>query len=298
MATIRTADGESVNLPFGRLIIPCAVLALVTWFGGAGWLVWRHRSTWSDALTRWGLNGWLWWCLVDVWEWLWIATGSAGWNGAVGMLTVTPQFWLAFCLAAWGTTFLTLNSSAVTTARSDVSKQNLRWLWWACCVYFVIFTTLNWRLYFNLLVPHGDSVMYEEHLWNLLHGKGFRSYLDQGLFFGEHIQFVHLFLLPLYALWPSHLLLEALSSAALASGAFPVYWMTRRQTDSDRLALAAAIAYLLYFPMQFLDIEIDLKTFRPESFGIPLLLLFERERGLCADFRTPWHLDRIFPIMG
>ena len=25
--------------------------------------------------------------------------------------------------------------------------------------------------------------------------------------------------------------------------------------------------------MQFLDIEIDLKTFRPESFGIPLLLL-------------------------
>ncbi len=137
----------------------------------------------------------------------------------------------------------------------------------------LVFTTMNWRLYFNLLVPHGDSVMYEEHLWNVLHGKGFRSYLDQGLFFGEHIQLVHLFLLPLYAVWPSHLLLELCESTALALGAFPVFWMTRRHTGSDRIALAAAVAYLLYTPMQFLDIEIDLKTFRPEAFGIPLLLL-------------------------
>ena len=131
---------------------------------------------------------------------------------------------------------------------------------------------MNWRLYFNLLIPHGDSAMYEEHLWNLLHGKGFRSYLDRGLFLGEHIQFVHLFLLPLYAIWPSHLLMEASSTVALALGAIPVYRMTRRQTGSDRTAVAVAVAYLLYFPMQFLDIEIDLKTFRPESFGIPLLL--------------------------
>ncbi|MEK6262276.1 MAG: DUF2079 domain-containing protein, partial [Planctomycetota bacterium] len=146
-------------------------------------------------------------------------------------------------------------------------------MWLACGLYVLVFTTMNWRLYFNLLVPHGDSVMYEEHLWNVLHGKGFRSYLDQGLFFGEHIQFVHLFLLPLYVLWPSHLLLELCESTALALGAFPVFWMTRRHTGSDRLALAAAVAYLLYTPMQFLDIEIDLKTFRPEAFGIPLLLL-------------------------
>jgi len=140
-------------------------------------------------------------------------------------------------------------------------------------LYVLVFTAMNWRLYFNLLMPHGDSVMYEEHLWNILHGKGFRSYLDQGLFFGEHIQFVHLFLLSVYALWPSHLLLELCESISLALGAFPVFWMTRRHAGSDRLALAAAVAYLLYTPMQFLDIEIDLKTFRPEAFGIPLLLL-------------------------
>ena len=31
-------------------------------------------------------------------------------------------------------------------------------------------------------------------------------------------------------------------------------------------------AYLCYFPLQFLDIAIDLKTFRPISFGVPALL--------------------------
>ena len=57
------------------------------------------------------------------------------------------------------------------------------------------------------------------------------------------------------------------------SGAWPVFWMARRQTGSQTAGLAAAAAYLLYPPMQFLDIEIDLKTFRPEAFGIPILLL-------------------------
>ncbi len=229
--------------------------------------------TWAEALIQWGWYGWVWWCLVDLWEWLWIAAGTVGLSSLAGLLSVTPQFWLAGCLAGWMTTWLTLNNSPQSSDEIETQFVRTRSLWLACGLYILIFTTMNWRLYFNLLVPHGDSVMYEEHLWNLLHGKGFRSYLDRGMFLGEHIQFVHLLLLPFYILWPSHLLLEACSSIALALGAFPVYWMTRRHTGSDRTALAVAIAYLVYFPMQFLDIEIDLKTFRPESFGIPLLLM-------------------------
>ncbi len=131
---------------------------------------------------------------------------------------------------------------------------------------------MNWQLYRGLLLPHGDSAMYEEHLWNLLHGKGFRSYLDQGLFLGEHIQVIHLLLLPLYVLWPSQMLLELCDSAILAAGCIPVYWMARRHTGSSRAAIWLAAAYLLYFPMQFLDISIDLKTFRPNGLAIPVLL--------------------------
>ena len=127
--------------------------------------------------------------------------------------------------------------------------------------------------YNNLLIPHGDSAMYEEHLWNTWHGKGFRSYLDDGrLFLGEHPQVAHLFLSPLYWIWPSHRLLELCESAGLGAGALAILRLTKRETRSDVLALFLAVSYLLAFPLHFLDIAIDGKTFRPISLGVPLLL--------------------------
>lgn len=141
---------------------------------------------------------------------------------------------------------------------------------------------LNERLYAGLWIPHGDSAMYEEHLWNIRHGKGFRSYLDQGLFLGEHIQFIHVFLLPLHVLWPSHLLLELAESLALGSCAIPMYRLARRAGSSDGAAVALAVAWLSSVPMHFLDIAIDFKTFRPICLGLPFLLwamdLAERRR--------------------
>jgi uncharacterized membrane protein len=249
-------------------------LILATWLLGSICL-WRTSSrTWMESLATWGLYGTVWWCLLDLWEWIWIGAGIVGWQSLMTLLSATPQFWLAFCASGWVATLACLNTQDESPdAEASSSPASIRWVLLSCGVYIVIFTTMNWQLYFNLLIPHGDSAMYEEHLWNVLHGKGFRSYLDQGLFLGEHIQFVHLFLIPLYLIWPSHLLLELLESSALALGAVPLFWMVRRHSGSDRTAIATAVAYLLYTPMQFLDIEIDLKTFRPEAFGIPLLLL-------------------------
>ena len=130
---------------------------------------------------------------------------------------------------------------------------------------------MNLRLYENVLIPHGDSAMYEEHLWNVREGKGFRSYLDQGLFWGEHFQFIHLFLLPLHVMWPSHLMLEFAETLALASCAIPVFLMTRRSTGSAWAGALLGLAWLFYFPMHYLDIAVDLKTFRPLALGLPFL---------------------------
>jgi Predicted membrane protein (DUF2079) len=115
--------------------------------------------------------------------------------------------------------------------------------------------------------------MYEEHLWNLLHGKGFRSQLDSGrLFFGEHLEVIHLMLIPIYIFLPSFLTLAVCLSLGLASGAIAVRGITRRLTGSDGAANWLAAAYLLYFPLQYLNLEVSLKAFRPENFGVPLLL--------------------------
>ena len=264
-------SADEVAIPYFPVLTVVIVAALVAWCGGAGAIAWRQRTAFSLALRRWGLWGWLWWCLLGTWEWWWVGAASLGWESVAGAMIGGIPFWTAVCLSGWLTAAVTFADQA--TDRIGEAMRTPRLVWLFAGAYAAVFVAMNWRLWFNLYVPHGDSAMYEEHLWNLLHGKGFRSYLDQGLFLGEHIQVVHLGLLPLYALWPSHLLLELCESLALAAGAFPVAWMTQRHTRSNRAAACAAAAYLLYFPLQFLDIEIDLKTFRPEAFGIPILLL-------------------------
>ncbi|MBX3437995.1 MAG: DUF2079 domain-containing protein, partial [Planctomycetaceae bacterium] len=89
---------------------------------------------------------------------------------------------------------------------------------------------------------------------------------------GEHLQVLHLALIPLYLIWPSHLLLELCQSFALALTALPVYWIARRHTSSERAAVWMAWATLLYFPLHYLDIAIDFKTFRPMAFSVPILM--------------------------
>ena len=254
------APGENSSRAVSWTLASGIVIAAMLCTLGAGVL--RRDSAW-----RW----WAWhcglcWCALGAWEPTRVLIALSGVPLLGAVIEAIPPLWLAMCVAAGITSWW---------PRTDITGnvRPTRKLLLLTTVYVSVFVTMNWRLWFNLLIPHGDSSMYEEHLWNVLHGKGFRSYLDQGLFLGEHIQVVHLGLIPLYVLWPSHLLLEACESLALALGVFPIAWMTHRHTHSGRLVVCAAAAYLLYVPMQSLDIEIDLKTFRPEAFGIPLLLL-------------------------
>src|SRR5580704_3291831 len=78
------------------------------------------------------------------------------------------------------------------------------------------------------------------------------------------------------------MLLELCDSALLAATCIPVYWLARRHTGQSRPAVWLSAACLLYFPLQYLDISIDLKTFRPNGLAIPILLFaldqFERRR--------------------
>ncbi len=254
-------------------------------------------ETMSTTLTA----AWRWWMLGGVLVLLDGILLIAGATKLEALLMLNAAHVISIALAGWGATLMAgllrpfsrdpLGSASDATDVDGMSRapQKVavkRSAFIALCaamlLYVVVFTAMNWQLYRTLMLPHGDSAMYEEHLWNVTHGKGFRSYLDQGLFFGEHIQVVHLLLLPLYALWPSHLLLELCQSVALAAGALPVFYMARRATGSDRIGCCVAVAYLLYPPMQFLDIAIDFKTFRPEAFVIPAYLFaldqFERRR--------------------
>jgi uncharacterized membrane protein len=285
------------DVPFFTLFAILIALSILTLAGFAmiaRFTRQRQASPNADSPTeqtcRVGVSGWRWWLLPWLWEMARILVFTCGFETIMILMTAVCHYVMAVSLAGWITELSLPLMKQLTTPTDDeeitptggkpgyrVSVVVLVGL----VAYVVVFTAMNWQLYRGLLVPHGDSVMYEEHLWNVLHGKGFRSYLDQGLFLGEHIQVIHLALLPFYAIWPSHLLLELCESIALASGAIPVFWIARRWSGSASCAVCLALAYLLYPPLQFLDIAIDLKTFRPICFGVSAMLfaLDQLERG-------------------
>jgi uncharacterized membrane protein len=272
--TLHPEGAASAQVGWDRLWLLELGASLVCWLLGAAVIARCRRLPWHAGLALWGFWGWLWGLAGGAWEIARLLAHALAWDSGDALLYATPELWQGMLWAGWLTTFIALAQGAREPACLDAGRSNRmpRAVWAAVAAYAICFGTLNLLLYQGLLVPHGDSAMYEEHLWNLLHGKGFRSYLDQGLFLGEHIQVIHLGLLPLYVLWPSHLLLEACESLALAAGAIPVFWIARRHSGSPAAGALLACCYLLYFPMQRLDISIDFKTFRPEAFGIPLLL--------------------------
>ncbi len=267
--------GAKTRVPFEYVLILQFSLTLFWWLCGAAVLAWRRRIPFTHGLLVWGTpSGW-WSLLAGSWTVWRLLASVIGWTSAEIVFNLLPEMWLSFALAGWGATFVCLflgGKSPPQTNTDETPGRVPAAVWIAVVAYTLIFGMMNTLLYQNLLIPHGDSAMYEEHLWNLLHGKGFRSFIDKGLFLGEHIQVIHLGLIPLYLVWPSHLLLEWCESLGLAWGAIPVFRMAVRQTGSRWQAACLAGAYLLYLPMQRLDISIDFKTFRPEAFGIPLLL--------------------------
>ncbi len=289
--------GEPALPPYASIFLILGAVSVVTWLAGAAWMARRQHISFAAAAASWGLRGWFWWLVGGSWELARLVTFAAGSEGMQQFVLSSPSFWIAAGVAGWVATFLALAFRRAATGaavaigaatRSETTDApgarsgllvpaadgyRVPLAVWLCfAAYVVVFVAMNWQLYRSLRLPHGDSAMYEEHLWNLLHGKGFRSYLDQGIFLGEHVQVIHVLLVPLYLLWPSQLLLELCDSLLLAACCFPVYWMARRHTGQSTPAVWLAAACLLYFPLQFLDIGIDWKSFRPNGLGIPVLL--------------------------
>lgn len=181
------------------------------------------------------------------------------------------EFRLALALPMVGTAgWLATMLSAVSDARS--TSAGIRGVAIFAAIWAIVFFTLSLLQYRALHVPHGDSAMYEEHLWNLWNGKGFRSQIDNGrLFLGEHFQVIHVLLMPIYLLWPSLPTLNACECVALASGALASYLLCVRMGVASA-AGPMALAYLLYFPLQHLCLEASWKTFRPETLGSVAIL--------------------------
>jgi uncharacterized membrane protein len=86
--------------------------------------------------------------------------------------------------------------------------------------------------------------------------------------FGDHTSFILLGAVPLYWIFDSLVVLLVLQTVALATGAIPVFLLARDKLESEPLATACALAYLLLPGIQWVNWE----NFHPDSFEVPLIL--------------------------
>lgn len=101
---------------------------------------------------------------------------------------------------------------------------------------------------------------------------------------GAHVDPILILLAPLWWIWPSPDMLLTVQAVAVALGALPVFWLTRKHLGSARAGLGFGLVYLLYPATGWLT----LNEFHPVALASPLLLFafwyLDEERLLAFAF--------------
>ena len=126
-----------------------------------------------------------------------------------------------------------------------------------------------------------DLALHAQSMWSILHGSLDCSILGIP-FLGNHMVFILFLIAPLYAVFPSPLLLLYLQTLALGLGAWWIWLIARREVP-EKWAAGLALAYLIYPPLIYLN----LYEFHPIALAVPLLL------GMLYYYKT----ERVGPFL-
>ena len=144
-------------------------------------------------------------------------------------------------------------SSAPVTAAGRRVARILPWLLVAACGLYVVLVggaaALKLRYF---ATTDFDLAVHTQSLYNLCHGR-----LDCSLlgipFLGNHMVLILFVLAPLFALFPSAMLLLNIQTLALAAGAWGVWLIARRELPAT-WAFILGLAYLLYPPLATMNL--------------------------------------------
>lgn len=128
--------------------------------------------------------------------------------------------------------------------------------------------------YLDFKTGHVDLGNMVQAIWNTLHGHFLESTTmngHQANRLGAHVDPFLLLFAPLFWIWPSPLLLPIVQALAVASGAFPVFWLARKHLESSRAAAHFAFAYLLFPATQFNAFTMS-SSFHSVAMAVPLVL--------------------------
>jgi uncharacterized membrane protein len=258
---------EPESLPDAWLVRIVATLAVfAVWLIAAGALKGSDKYAVSLRRVAPAFSGFL---LPLVLNFLEVYTGVGFLYWCVLALVFACAFFFAWLVAV----SCRIGQPCALALKDAVERRALRFVVTAAVLYFAVSWTMALLQYRAVRISYHDCAGFDEMLWRTLNGEFLRANVfGDRSFLGQHFEFIHLFFLPLYALWPGLPFLTLTQSLGLASGAIPVYLLATRKLDSRFAATLFSVAYLFYAPMQYTEKRIIFEIYLPENLAIPSLL--------------------------
>ncbi len=138
-----------------------------------------------------------------------------------------------------------------------------------CAVYTSIFIGLM-TLQFENYAAGIDLAIFNNIVWNTVHGKPFYFSFEEMNFLGRHFLLGLLLIAPIYAAFPYPVTLAFIEVVAVSLSAVPVYLIAGRELKSRNLALGVAAVYL---SMPVLDSILTRADFHTDLVIAPFLTM-------------------------
>lgn len=160
------------------------------------------------------------------------------------------------------------------------------WLLLAMVLYLIALGAMSSLRHYNFQTQTWDLGAFVQTFWNTSHGRIMQNNLEEVRnHFGVHMSPFLLLLAPGYVVFQTPYYLLIIQTLALALGAWPLYLLARRVLQNERISLLVAVGYLLYPPLQW----VNLFDFHEIAFFVPLMLA-----ALCFIEAENWKLAAFF----
>ena len=140
------------------------------------------------------------------------------------------------------------------------------------CVWSIVLFLVVRDQYLHFRLSRYDLGNMVQAVWSTAHGRPLEvtsgATGEQIVRLGNHVDPILALLAPLWLLAPTPQLLIGVQIVAVASGAFPLFWLGRRRLGSDGAAGCVALAYLVYPWTAWTAAD----AFHPVTLAIPLFL--------------------------
>ena len=150
---------------------------------------------------------------------------------------------------------------------SKLSEKQI--LWGTILLYIAVFGIITALRHYNFQTQTWDLAAFVQSFWNAANGRGLITSLEQvpnhlGLHFSPFL----FLLVPGYVIFQSPYFLLFAQTVAIALGALPLYFLSKRVLNNQLLSHVIAMVYLLYPGLQWANMY----DFHEITFFIPLML--------------------------